>query len=344
MDMINDFDFIRIPVASLAEPLDVFSMRRKINEISKHYCLRSYSDKNNASVDLISELIEASHSPTPYAELKELWNFLSPAVKHKEDIYIALIDHFNKIKNKYSSVGSVKVSCAIFRPYISLPLSDDERHSHFSMKLKETLGRFFNRLRSNATLSSFVVGYTWVILRDVLDGYPYVHINFYTKHDKVNEKLGYEITKLWLSCVNPDSPCKVKNKLISTGWLRDCYSIGSGVVRHFSFSKNFSNTDVMEDFHTNFHINDTVKNIIDIDYFRGQLKIIFVDDFNQHSILKHSPIVIDEQALKSYFLSLAKEACCYYKTNTFFQNPVIDKNKNTEKKRMFRTYGISGIK
>ncbi|EMA7645979.1 hypothetical protein AB8939_03135 [Yersinia enterocolitica] len=344
MDMINDFDFIRIPSASFAEPLDVFSMRRKINEISKNYCLRHYSDSKGASVDLISELRDASYSLTPYAEFKELWGVLSPAVKHKEDICIALVDHFNKIKNKYPSVGSVKVSCTLLRPCINLPLSDDERHSHFSMKLKETLGRFFNRLRSNATLSSFVVGYTWVILRDALDGYPYVHINFYTKHDKVNEKLGYEITKSWLSCVNPDSPYKVKNKLIPARWFRDGYATGSGIVRHFSFSSNFSNTDIMEDFHTHFHVNNIIKNIIDIDYFRGQLKIIFVDDFNQHSILKHSSIEIDERALKSYFLSLAKEACCYYKTNTFFQTPAIDKDKNTGKKRMFRTYGISGVK
>ncbi|MGE4969218.1 hypothetical protein [Yersinia enterocolitica] len=344
MDMINDFDFIRIPAASLAEPLDVFSMRRKINEISKYYCLRSYSDKNNASVDLISELIKASHSPTPYAELKEIWTILSPAVKHKEDIYIALIDHFNKIKNKYSSVGSVKVSCAIFRPYSNLPLSHDERHSYFSTKLKEALGLFFNRLRSNAILSSFVVGYAWVMLRDAYDGYPYVHINFYTKHDGVNEKLGYEMTKLWLSCVNPNGIHRVKNKRMSTGRITESYAIGPGIVRHFSFSRKFSNTNIMDDTYTHLHLNVRVKNTLDIDYLRAGLKIIFVDDFNLHSILKHSPIEINEQALKTYLLSLAKEACCYYRTNTFYQNQVMNKENNIGKKRMFRTYGISGIK
>lgn len=111
-------------------------------------------------------------------------------IDKKMRIFNTLNNYDKKIRRGNKDIGTM---CA------SLFVSPKERFNPNPINwniLKNTTKIFLNNLRSISAYNHHVLGYFWVILKDIND-LPYLHIHFYVKTKNFNSKLGEYINYCW---------------------------------------------------------------------------------------------------------------------------------------------------
>lgn len=226
-NMLDDFRFIFPTKKDFYKNVDAKSVN--FTQLAMDYCFILYQEREGYQSENVIDIIRfLKHEYAGFYNGKvefnsgwerekynnEMLGLIKKDIHRKMKIFNKARQYHNDIIVNHKKPGTLCVSLfasGIFGEPIPIHMKT----------LKKLSSYFFNNIRSLSTFKHHVLGYFWVVLKNISDDRPYLHVNFYIDTRDFNHVIGEDINKCWFNALNTigNRPGGVAHLTISSAYV-----------------------------------------------------------------------------------------------------------------------------